>query len=137
MLEEFIPQRTSAYISQYDLHIGEMTVRETLDFSARCQGVGSRAGKFFFKLQHNYELGLENWLCIDDMVSALKEIMMEVSKREKEAGIVPDPEIDTYMKVLYLYSENFPFLLWSLADFMIRGSRIFWIHHKYMAEEIN
>ncbi|KAH7542899.1 hypothetical protein FEM48_Zijuj02G0124100 [Ziziphus jujuba var. spinosa] len=70
-LEEFIPQRTSAYISQFDLHIAEMTVRETLDFSARCQGVGSRA-----------------------------EIMLEVSKREKEAGIVPDPDIDTYMKAI-------------------------------------
>lgn len=44
-LEEFVPQKTSAYISQNDLHIPEMTVRETLDFSARCQGIGSRAGK--------------------------------------------------------------------------------------------
>ncbi|KAL5539968.1 hypothetical protein UlMin_042730 [Ulmus minor] len=70
-LEEFVPHKTSAYISQNDLHIAEMTVRETLDFSARCQGVGSRA-----------------------------EIMMEVSKREKEAGIVPDPDIDTYMKAI-------------------------------------
>lgn len=43
-LAEFIPQKTSAYISQNDLHIPEMTVRETVDFSARCQGVGSRAG---------------------------------------------------------------------------------------------
>ena len=25
--------------------------------------------------------------------------MVEVSKREKEAGIIPDPDIDTYMKV--------------------------------------
>lgn len=46
-LDEFIPQKTSAYISQYDLHIPEMTVRETLDFSARCQGTGSRAGMLF------------------------------------------------------------------------------------------
>ncbi|KAK6137135.1 hypothetical protein DH2020_029128 [Rehmannia glutinosa] len=36
-MEEFVPQRTAAYISQHDLHIGEMTVRETLAFSARCQ----------------------------------------------------------------------------------------------------
>lgn len=43
-MEEFVPQRTSAYISQHDLHIGEMTVRETLAFSARCQGVGQRYG---------------------------------------------------------------------------------------------
>ena len=52
-MEEFVPQKTSAYISQYDLHIPEMTVRETIDFSARCQGVGSRAGSlFFFFLTH-------------------------------------------------------------------------------------
>lgn len=44
-LDEFVPQKTSAYISQYDLHIPEMTVRETIDFSARCQGVGTRAGE--------------------------------------------------------------------------------------------
>lgn len=43
-MEEFVPQRTSAYISQEDLHIGEMTVRETLAFSARCQGTGNRYG---------------------------------------------------------------------------------------------
>lgn len=41
-MDEFVPQRTSAYISQNDLHIGEMTVRETLAFSARCQGVGAK-----------------------------------------------------------------------------------------------
>ncbi|XP_044483312.1 pleiotropic drug resistance protein 3-like isoform X3 [Mangifera indica] len=73
MLDEFVPQKTSAYISQEDLHIAEMTVREILDFSAQCQGVGSRA-----------------------------DVMMEISKREKEAGIVPDPDIDTYMKILGL-----------------------------------
>ncbi|KAK2970232.1 hypothetical protein RJ640_021668 [Escallonia rubra] len=43
-LDEFVPQKTSAYVSQYDLHISEMTVRESLDFAARCQGIGSRAG---------------------------------------------------------------------------------------------
>ena len=43
-MNEFVPERTAAYISQHDLHIGEMTVRETLEFSARCQGVGTRFG---------------------------------------------------------------------------------------------
>ena len=43
-LNEFVPQKSSAYISQNDVHVGEMTVRETLDFSARCLGVGSRYG---------------------------------------------------------------------------------------------
>ncbi|WVZ10429.1 hypothetical protein V8G54_014959 [Vigna mungo] len=50
-LDEFVPQKTSAYISQYDLHVPEMTVRETIDFSARCQGVGSRAEKITRLLQ--------------------------------------------------------------------------------------
>lgn len=66
---EFVPQRTCAYISQNDLHYGEMTVRETLDFSGRCLGVGTR-----------YDL------------------LTELSRREKEAGIKPDPEIDAFMK---------------------------------------
>ncbi|KAI9156674.1 hypothetical protein LWI28_010400 [Acer negundo] len=70
---EFVPQKTSTYISQNDLHISEMTVRETLDFSARCQGIGSRG-----------------------------EIMKEVSRREKQAGIIPEADLDTYMKILGL-----------------------------------
>ncbi|KAL8118560.1 hypothetical protein AgCh_016183 [Apium graveolens] len=41
-MTDFVPKKTAAYISQYDLHIGELTVRETLAFSARCQGVRSR-----------------------------------------------------------------------------------------------
>ncbi|MFS8026468.1 putative ABC-type xenobiotic transporter [Helianthus anomalus] len=45
-LNEFEPRRTATYISQMDIHAGEMTVKETLDFSARCQGVGSRLGIF-------------------------------------------------------------------------------------------
>ncbi|KAK4372801.1 hypothetical protein RND71_008185 [Anisodus tanguticus] len=68
-LHEFVPQRTAVYISQHDLHIGEMTVRETLQFSARCQGVGSRV-----------------------------EMLAELSRREKAANIKPDPDIDVYMK---------------------------------------
>ncbi|CAL5383646.1 unnamed protein product [Camellia sinensis] len=76
-LDEFVPQKTSAYISQYDLHKPEMTVREMIDFSARCQGVESRA-----------------------------EIMKEVSKREKEAGIVPDIDIDTFMKATSIEGQK-------------------------------
>ncbi|CAL0309799.1 unnamed protein product [Lupinus luteus] len=70
-MNEFVPQRTAAYVSQNDLHIGEMTVRETLAFSARVQGVGPR-----------YDL------------------LAEVSRREKEANIMPDPDIDVYMKAI-------------------------------------
>ncbi|CAL9009960.1 unnamed protein product [Prunus brigantina] len=68
-LNEFVPQKTSAYISQNDVHTGVMTVKETLDFSARCQGVGTR-----------YEL------------------LSELVRREKAAGIFPELEVDLFMK---------------------------------------
>ncbi|KAL9349476.1 hypothetical protein Peur_056731 [Populus x canadensis] len=70
-MNEFVPQRTAAYVSQHDLHIGEMTVRETLEFSARCQGVGH-----------------------------LHEMLAELSRREKEANIKPDPDVDVFMKAV-------------------------------------
>ncbi|TXG75396.1 hypothetical protein E1A91_1Z018500v1 [Gossypium mustelinum] len=70
-MKEFVPQRTAAYISQHDLHLGEVTVRETLAFSARCQGVGTRY-----------------------------DMLAELSRREKEANIKPDPDIDVFMKNL-------------------------------------
>lgn len=44
--KEFVPQRTSAYVNQYDEHMAELTVRETLDFSRRVQGAGGRGGAF-------------------------------------------------------------------------------------------
>jgi len=40
----FLPQRTAAYVEQTDLHLPELTVRETMNFAARVQGVGRKAG---------------------------------------------------------------------------------------------
>lgn len=68
-LNEFVPQRTAAYISQNDRHIGTLTVRETLDFSARCQGTSYR-----------------------------NDLLRNLEKREREANITPDVEIDAFMK---------------------------------------
>ncbi|KAG0499331.1 hypothetical protein HPP92_004022 [Vanilla planifolia] len=72
-LDEFVPRKTAAYISQNDVHLGEMTVKETLDFSARCQGIGARY-----------------------------DILTELTRREREAGIHPEPELDLFMKILGL-----------------------------------
>jgi ABC-type multidrug transport system ATPase subunit len=44
--KEFVPQKTAAYVSQYDLHTGQLTVRETLNFAAHVQGVGSQYGTY-------------------------------------------------------------------------------------------
>ncbi|KAF5193457.1 Pleiotropic drug resistance abc transporter [Thalictrum thalictroides] len=76
-MNEFVPRRTSAYISQNDLHIGEMTVREILAFSARCQGVGFRY-----------------------------EMLKELSRREVAANIKPDPNIDVYMKAAAMEGQK-------------------------------
>jgi hypothetical protein len=52
-------------------------VRETLDFSRRCLGVGTRY-----------------------------EMLAELSRREREAGIKPDPEIDTFTKATTISGQN-------------------------------
>ncbi|KAB5541677.1 hypothetical protein DKX38_014651 [Salix brachista] len=61
-LSEFVPQKTCAYISKHELHYGQMTVRETLYFSGRCMGAGTR-----------------------------DRILSELLRREKEADIKPNP----------------------------------------------
>ncbi|XP_023634096.1 ABC transporter G family member 43 isoform X3 [Capsella rubella] len=71
LFSEFVPEKTSCYVSQNDLHIPELSVRETLDFSGCFQGTGS---------------------CL--------EMITEISRREKLKGIVPDPDIDAYMKAV-------------------------------------
>jgi ABC-type multidrug transport system ATPase subunit/ABC-type multidrug transport system permease subunit len=76
-MNEFVAQRSAAYISQHDLHIAEMTVRETLSFSARCQGVGSRY-----------------------------DMLTELSRREKAANIKPDPDLDVYMKAIAVGGQD-------------------------------
>ena len=43
---EFVPERTAGYVDQQDTHLAELTVRETFDFGARCQGAGSKPGAF-------------------------------------------------------------------------------------------
>ncbi|KAL6645161.1 hypothetical protein ACP70R_016769 [Stipagrostis hirtigluma subsp. patula] len=80
-MEEFVPERTAAYVSQHDLHIGEMTVRETLAFSARCQGVGSRF-----------------------------DMLTELLRREKDANIKPDVDIDAFMKASAMEGQGASFV---------------------------
>lgn len=54
-----------------------MTVRETLNFSGRCLGVGTR-----------YDL------------------LAELSRREVAAGIKPDPEVDAFMKATAMEGQE-------------------------------
>ncbi|XP_015572858.1 ABC transporter G family member 29 [Ricinus communis] len=68
-LDEFEPRKTSAYVSQNDLHLGDLTVKETFDYSVRFQGIGHR-----------------------------QDLLIELDRREKEAGIIPDADVDLFMK---------------------------------------
>ena len=56
-------------MDQNDLHQPELSVRETFDFAARCQGVGHKA---------------------DELAALLQ--------REEEQGITPDPALDAFMR---------------------------------------
>ncbi|KAG8045866.1 hypothetical protein GUJ93_ZPchr0008g13536 [Zizania palustris] len=76
-LNEFVPQRTSAYVSQQDWHVSEMTVRETLEFAGRCQGVGIKY-----------------------------DMLVELLRREKNEGIKPDEDLDVFMKALALEGKQ-------------------------------
>ncbi|KAK2969189.1 hypothetical protein RJ640_025902 [Escallonia rubra] len=69
-LDEFCVQRTSAYIGQTDNHIAELTVRETFDFAAGCQGASE----------------------------GFAEYMKDLTRLERERNIRPSPEIDAFMK---------------------------------------
>ncbi|KAI5320501.1 PREDICTED: ABC transporter [Prunus dulcis] len=77
VLKEFVPQRTSAYVSQQDWHAAEMTVRETLEFAGRCQGVGTKY-----------------------------DMLLELARREKISGIKPDGDLDIFMKSLALGGQE-------------------------------
>jgi hypothetical protein len=54
--DSFQVARTSAYISQDDNHQAELTVRETLDFAARCLGVAHKQGEPTGWLPHYHQL---------------------------------------------------------------------------------
>eukprot|EP00798_Chlamydomonas_sp_ICE-L_P016438 gene16438-22656_t len=45
--KEFVVERAAAYIEQDDCHLAEMTVRETMAFSARCMGQGVHQDRKF------------------------------------------------------------------------------------------
>ncbi|KAL3150185.1 hypothetical protein ABBQ32_000044 [Trebouxia sp. C0010 RCD-2024] len=66
---EFKAVHTCAYVDQNDLHQAELTVRETLDFAARCQGIGHKA-----------------------------EELKELQQKEKDMKVQPDWEIDAFTK---------------------------------------
>ncbi|CAI5534887.1 unnamed protein product [Closterium sp. Naga37s-1] len=68
---QFVLPRSVAFVPQTDSHIGEMTVRETLQFSARLQGPGHRA-----------------------------DLFRQLEEKEKESGVQPDDVMQAVMKAM-------------------------------------
>ncbi|CAK0759197.1 hypothetical protein CVIRNUC_002679 [Coccomyxa viridis] len=75
--DKFYPQRTAAYVDQVDLHLAELTVKETLNFSARVLGPGTK-----------------------------KDDLRELRARERKLGIQPDPDLDGYQKAAALHGQR-------------------------------
>lgn len=97
-MDEFEPRRSAAYVSQHDLHMGELTVRETVNFSAKCQGIGHRYGKKQKNEKKNLDNGMSHGIA-NNFLKKCSDLLMELSRREKEENIKPDPEVDIYLKV--------------------------------------
>lgn len=113
-LSEFVPQRTSFYVSQQDCHAAEITVRETLEFSSQCQGVGYLYGKVRCIL-HSCNHFFMTELCIKYkhffVASNFLDMLMELSRREKRERIKPDEDIDIFLKVNEQLNKHCPILL--------------------------
>lgn len=102
---EFLPQSTAVYVPQDDQHMGELTVRETFNFAARCQGAGIWPGKpttpsptLSVNLMKSLSLSpslalsvclvrvcLLSWSC--KWVHAPADVLKEIRKPKKEKGI--------------------------------------------------
>ncbi|EIE18194.1 putative pleiotropic drug resistance protein 3 [Coccomyxa subellipsoidea C-169] len=67
--DKFFPERTAAYVDQVDLHVPELTVRETFDFAARVQGTGLKA-----------------------------DFLRQLAEAERAGSIEPDADIDAYLQ---------------------------------------
>lgn len=70
-LSAFVPERTSAYIAQRDEHYAQLTVQETLDFSAQVQGA-----------------------------STYSRMLRELEALERERGLTPDPNTVALMDAM-------------------------------------
>lgn len=82
--------------------MAEMTVRETLDFAGRCQGVGFKYGKILATIFRRGYL-IRKFLFTSSYDT---DMLLELARREKIAGIKPDEDLDLFMKVFELLHDQ-------------------------------
>uniref|UniRef100_A0A2N9FTW1 ABC transporter domain-containing protein n=1 Tax=Fagus sylvatica TaxID=28930 RepID=A0A2N9FTW1_FAGSY len=109
-MHEFVPPRTSAYISQYDVHLPLLTVRETLTFSAKCQGVGTGYGemlvgpvKAFF--MDNISNGLDSSTTFQ-IINSIRQSIHIFNKSALICLLQPPPETYELFDDIILLSEG-------------------------------
>ncbi|CAI5977490.1 unnamed protein product [Closterium sp. NIES-64] len=74
-LKDFNPARTASYVPECDEHIGEMTVRETMDFSAQLQGRGPFRGEMTVRETMDFSAQLQG----RGLVLGMPQLEMELS----------------------------------------------------------
>lgn len=104
-LDEFCVQRTSAYISQTDNHIAELTVRETLDYAARFQGASqgfAGLSKHFYFMYLTILFWLLMQMCVTAFLKSLILSLLRVSLSKQICCTIKLAE-PCYILVLYIF----------------------------------
>lgn len=60
-MTRFISRKLCAYVSQYDLHHAEMTVKETIGFSRKMLNAGNATGENNMLLDYHTALRIKHW----------------------------------------------------------------------------
>ena len=79
---------------QLDNHFGDLTVRETLNFSAKCRWVTSKRSGMFAEFDTSV---CATSLCAHACLSCNTEMLRWIEEREQELGITPDPTMEAFM----------------------------------------
>ncbi|KAK9794008.1 hypothetical protein WJX73_008792 [Symbiochloris irregularis] len=102
--KDFRVTRTAAYVEQEDVHMGELTVRETFDFGARCMGAGTKAADLAELRRLEKEMQIEPDWNIDAFMKAesiegkYKSVMTEYVVHMLGLGICADTEVGNAMR---------------------------------------
>uniref|UniRef100_A0A0E0LZZ7 ABC transporter domain-containing protein n=1 Tax=Oryza punctata TaxID=4537 RepID=A0A0E0LZZ7_ORYPU len=99
-MDKFIPQRSAAYVSQHDVHIAELTVRETINLFYP-QSVKELAITMVRPEMESLNLIIIVSHHIEKLTfyGKFSDLLLELLRREEEENITPDSETDIYLKV--------------------------------------
>nr|CAB3481629.1 unnamed protein product [Digitaria exilis] len=87
------PQYLRAYVSQYDLHHAEMTVRETIDFSSKMLGTNNEFGKASSGILNVIENTSVSYFPLES-----SEMLGEAIRRKKGVINKVDQDLDSFIK---------------------------------------